>query len=144
MREGTELFIVMIVFLLSLLCHGRILNMTFYLLRTLQNMAHYVRMSLHPLSSSTNHGLIKLLVLRALAHGNRTWEQFIAGVGVNRGISLEVGGIKEGDDERSSSESIGGMDRESEDLENVQEEGLGEAAIVANPMEEATMVAATA
>ena len=61
-------------------------------------MAHYVRTSRNTLSFVTNHGLIKFLVLRALSHGNKTWEQFIAGAGVNRGPSVEVRIIEEGDD----------------------------------------------
>ena len=48
--------------LLFHLRHGRLLNIPFYLLRTLQNMAHYVKTSRHPLTSVTNDGLIKLLV----------------------------------------------------------------------------------
>ena len=40
-------------------------------------MAHYAKISRHPLSSLTNRGLIKLLVQRRLAHNNLTWEQFI-------------------------------------------------------------------
>ena len=75
--------------------------MPFYILRTLQNMAHYVRTSRHPLY--TNHGIIKLLVLRALSHGNKILEQFIVGAWVNQGPAVEVRGIEEGDDERSSS-----------------------------------------
>ena len=50
-------------FLLFHLCSGRLLNMPFYLLRIVQNMAHYARMSQHQLASITDHGLIKLLVL---------------------------------------------------------------------------------
>ena len=82
-------------FLHSHFCHGRLLNMPFYLLRTLQNMPHYVKTSRHPLSSITNHGLIKLLVQVALAKTYQTWERFIVGAGVNR--APVVRGIEEGD-----------------------------------------------
>ena len=75
-------------------------------------MAHYVRTSQNPLSSVTSHGIIKFLVLRSLSHGNQTWEQFIAGAGVNRGPTVEVRVIEEGDDKRCS-EFIGGRDRTS-------------------------------
>ena len=58
--------------------------MPFYLLRTLQNMAHYVKTSRHPFSSVTNHGLqLKLLVQRSLAKHSLTWDQFVVGVGVH-------------------------------------------------------------
>ena len=96
-------------FLLFHLRCGRLLNMPFYLLITLLNMAHYVRMSQKPLSFVTNHGLIKFLVLTALSHGNKTWEQFIAGARVNWGPAVEVRVIEEGDDKKHS-ESVGGRD----------------------------------
>ena len=57
--------------------------MPFFLLRTLQNMAHYVKTSRNPLSFVTNHGLIKILVQRSLARHNLTWEQFFVGFGVH-------------------------------------------------------------
>ena len=60
--------------LLSHLCHGRLLNIPLYLLRALQSMDQCVKESRHPVASLTNHGLIKLLVLRALAHHNLTQE----------------------------------------------------------------------
>ena len=75
-------------------------------------MSHYVRTSRNPLNFVTNHGLIKFLVLRALSHGNQTWEQFIVGAGVNRGPVVEVRVIEEGDDKKRS-ESVGGRDNTS-------------------------------
>ena len=39
-------------------------------------MESFVRVAKHPYSSLTHHGLIKLLILRALAQRNQTWEQF--------------------------------------------------------------------
>ena len=72
-------------------------------------MAHYVRTSRNPLTFVTNHGIIKFLVLRALSHGNKTWEQFIVGAGVNQGPTVEVRVIEEGDDKKHS-ESVGGRD----------------------------------
>ena len=70
--------------LLSHLFHHRLINMPFYLSQTLQNMVHYdAKMSRHPLSSLTNHGMIKLLVQRRLAQNNLTWEQFV-GAAVHR------------------------------------------------------------
>ena len=72
-------------------------------------MAHYVRTSQNPLSFVTNHGLIKFLVLRALSHGNQTWEQFIVGARVNQGPTVEVRVIEEGDDKQCS-ESVRGWD----------------------------------
>ena len=69
--------------LLSNLRLHKFINMPFFLSQTLQNMAHYANTSRHPLSSLTNHGLIKLLVLICLAHNNLTWEQFV-GVAVHQ------------------------------------------------------------
>ena len=113
--------------LLSHLCHGRLLNIPFYILRSLQIMAQYVKASRHPVSSLTNHGLIKLLVLRALAHQNLTWEQFFPRARVDREPVLEIEGIGEESDEPISSGSTGGRDGMSVDqLENVQEEGVRE------------------
>ena len=40
-------------------------------------MARFVRKTEHPNPSLTHHGLIKLIILRALAQWNQTWEQFI-------------------------------------------------------------------
>ena len=39
-------------------------------------MVGFVRTTKHPNSSLTHHGLIKLIILRALAQRNQTWEQF--------------------------------------------------------------------
>ena len=39
-------------------------------------MAGFVRITKHPNSSLTHHGLIKLIILRALAQRNQMWEQF--------------------------------------------------------------------
>ena len=84
--------------------------MQFYLLRTLQSMSQSVKVSQHPISSLTNHGLIKLLVLRALTHQNLTWEQFVPRPRVDREPVLEIEGIGEESDERSYSGSTGGRD----------------------------------
>ena len=43
-------------------------------------MVGFVRVSKHPLSSLTHHGLIKLIILRTLAQHNISWEQFTAQV----------------------------------------------------------------
>ena len=39
-------------------------------------MAGFVRIAKHPKSSLTHHGLIKLIILRAISQQNQTWEQF--------------------------------------------------------------------
>ena len=39
-------------------------------------MARFVREAKHPYYSLTHHDLIKILILRALAQRNQTWEQF--------------------------------------------------------------------
>ena len=62
--------------LLSHLCHRDLLNIPFYLLNDLHHMAGFVRVSKHPLSSLTHHGLIKLIILRTLTQHNQTWEKF--------------------------------------------------------------------
>ena len=73
-------------------------------------MAGYVRTSRHPLPSVTNHGLIKLLILRSLAQQNWTWAQFLAGAGIIREHALEMGGIEVEEEDRGSSNSVGGDD----------------------------------
>ena len=60
--------------LLSHLHHMDLLNMPFYLFKDLHRMAGFVKLARHPYSSLTHHGLIKLLILRALAQRNQTWE----------------------------------------------------------------------
>ena len=62
--------------LLSHLRHRPLLNIPFYLFNDLHHMAGFFRVSKHPNSSLTHHGLIKLIILRALAQQNQTWEQF--------------------------------------------------------------------
>ena len=44
--------------------HGILVNMPYYLLNSLQNMAHYVRKAKFLQGYLTNHGLIKLIILR--------------------------------------------------------------------------------
>ena len=62
--------------LLSHLHHRALLNIPFYLFNDLHHMAGFVWITKHPISSLTHHGLIKLIILRALAQQNQTWEQF--------------------------------------------------------------------
>ena len=62
--------------LLSHLRHRALLNIPFYLFNDLHHMAGFVRTTKHPNSSLTHHGLIKLIILWALAQQNQTWEQF--------------------------------------------------------------------
>ena len=66
--------------LLSHLRHRALLNIPFSLLNDLHHMVGFVRTAKHPISSLTHHGLIKLIILRALAQENQTWEQFIGQV----------------------------------------------------------------
>ena len=84
--------------------------MPFFLLRTLQNMAHYVKTSSYPLYYVINHGLIKLSVKISLARHNLTWEQFIARAGVH--WPPTVGDVGEREFERSSSGSTRGRGQE--------------------------------
>ena len=63
--------------LLSHLRHRNLLNVPFFLFKDLHHMAGFIRAAKHPYSSLTHHGLIKILILRALAQRNQTWEQFI-------------------------------------------------------------------
>ena len=100
-------------------------------------MAGFVRSSRHPYSSLTHHGLIKMLILRALAHRNQTWEQFTGQPQINQGPILlhgvpieeevevyallwgvqiqeeeeapaQLGGIEEEQEGQSPSDSVGG------------------------------------
>jgi hypothetical protein len=81
--------------LLSHLHHGRLVNMPYYLLKTLQNMAHYARRERVPVTCITNHGLIKLLVDRALNLQNRAPPRLIAN------NAEEEAEIETGSDERN-------------------------------------------
>ena len=74
--------------LLSHLHHRDLLNVPFYLFKDLHLMVGFVRSSQHPYSSLTHHGLIKLLILRALAQRNQTWEQFTSQPQINQGPVL--------------------------------------------------------
>ena len=76
-------------------------------------MEHYVKTSRHPLSSITNHGLIKLLVQRYLAQHNLTWVQFIVGAGVHRAPA--IGHIGDREVKWSSSGLAGGRGEELEE-----------------------------
>ena len=59
-------------------------------------MVGFVRIAKHPNSSLTHHGLIKLIILRALAQRNQNWEQFTSQIQINQetallpGIPIEV------------------------------------------------------
>ena len=119
--------------MLSHLHHDRLLNMPFYILHALQNMAHYVKTSSHPLSSITNHGLIKLQVKRSLARHNLTWEQFVVGSGVH--WAPAVGHIGEREVEWSSSGSARGRGEELEEGGDDQEEYSREDETTKNPIE---------
>ena len=74
-------------------------------------MAHYAKNSKHPLSSLTNHGLIKLPVKRHLAQNNLTWEQFV-GFAVHQAPTVAHSGDR--DVEQISSDSARGRDEELE------------------------------
>ena len=56
--------------LLSHLRHRALLNIPFYLFNDLHQMAGFVRKAKHPNSSLTHHGLLKLIILWALAQQN--------------------------------------------------------------------------
>ena len=62
--------------LLSHLRHRNLLNVSFFLFKDPHHMVGFVRAAKHPYSSLNHHGRIKILVLRALAQRNQTWEQF--------------------------------------------------------------------
>jgi hypothetical protein len=102
--------------LLSHLRHGSLINMPYYLLESLHNMAHYVRQSCFPQGSVTHHCLIKLIVLRALELQNQTWAQFIA-----RG-AVEV----DENDGNESEEEVGSSDKSISDREREEREGINE------------------
>ena len=51
-------------------------------------MAGFVRTTKHPNSSLTHHGLIKLIILWALAQWNQTWEQFTGQIQINQEPAL--------------------------------------------------------
>ena len=92
----------------------------------------------HPLLSIINHGLIKLLVQRALAQNNQTWEQFVVGARVNRAPivrGIEVGYVKQ-----SSSYLAMERGKALEGLGNVQAKISGEVVAAANPIEEMARV----
>ena len=74
--------------LLSHLRHRALINMPFYLFKYFHHMAVFLKLARHPYSSLAHHGLIKLLILMALAQRNQTWEQFIGQPQINQGPAL--------------------------------------------------------
>ena len=54
-------------------------------------MAGFVRKTKHPNSSITHHVIIKLVILRALAQRNQTWEQFTGQIQINQEPALLPG-----------------------------------------------------
>ena len=76
--------------LLSNIRHGRLVNIPYYLLKTLQNMAHYARRARVPVTCITNHGLIKLLVDRAPNLQNRAPPRLISN-NAKEEIEIETG-----------------------------------------------------
>ena len=54
-------------------------------------MAGFVRTTKHPNSSLTHQGLIKLIILRALAQRNQTWEKFTGQTQINQEPALLTG-----------------------------------------------------
>ena len=89
-------------------------------------MAGFVKSSRHPYSSLTHHGLIKLLILRALAQRNQTWEQFTVQSQINQepvlfpGVPIEyeapalLRGVQTQEEEEAPT-SLGEMVEEQED-----------------------------
>ena len=54
-------------------------------------MVGFVRIAKHPNSSLTHHDLIKLIILRALAQRNQTWEKFTGQNQINQEPALLPG-----------------------------------------------------
>ena len=54
-------------------------------------MAGFVQIAKHPNSSLTCHVLIKLIILRALAQRNQTWEQFTGQTQINQEPTFFLG-----------------------------------------------------
>ena len=109
--------------LLSHLHHRALLNIQFYLFNDLHHMAGFVRIAKHPNSSLTHHGLIKLIILWALAQQNQSWEQFTGqiqepalfpGVPIKEEIELHVlmGPIQ--NQEEPSNQQLGGNEEQQE------------------------------
>lgn len=63
--------------ILSHLRHRQLLDIPYFLWESLKLVDQFVHRSKHPHACVTNHGLIKLLVIRALEQRNRTWLEFI-------------------------------------------------------------------
>ena len=61
--------------LLSHLRHGILVSVPYYILKSLQNIAHCVRSYKYPQCSLTNHGFIKLIILRELHQRHQSWVQ---------------------------------------------------------------------
>ena len=104
-------------------------------------MECYGKTSRHPLSSVTNHGLIKLLVQIYLARHNLIWEKFLAIVRVH--WAPAIGHIGDREVKWSSSGLAGGRGEELEEGVDDQEEDSGEDVETTNPIEDmvqATMV----
>ena len=120
----------------------------FYLFKDLHHMAGFVRVAKHPYSSLTHHELIKLLILRALAQRNQTWEQFTGQPHIAQGpilfpeipireeirepkILLGVQ-LEEEQEDQSPSNLVGGV----VETGSKEEEELAQDVAVANPIEE--------
>jgi hypothetical protein len=62
--------------LFSHLRHQWLINIPYFLLKSLQLKTHNMRGTKNPASSVTHHGLIKLLILYVLYKKNKAWEAF--------------------------------------------------------------------
>ena len=109
--------------LLSHLRHRTVLNMPFYLFKSLHYMVGFVRSARHPLASLTHHGLVKLLILKALAQQNRTWAQFTSQPKIIRKLA-QLGGVAIEEEDRELAQ-LGGVEVEEEDWSPSNSVGRG-------------------
>lgn len=87
--------------LLSHLLLGELVNMPYFLLESLKNMAHFVQHSQLPHTCVTNHGLVKLLILHTLEQQSQNWVEFVAPTLLEHSIEEDETGednIKESSD----------------------------------------------
>ena len=90
-------------------------------------MSHYVRHSFPPHTSVTDHGLVKLIVMRALEEENRTWTQFFTDA-IKKPLGVEDDSNSESKEEKESY-SIILSNREREESQETKMElgqGIGE------------------
>lgn len=62
---------------LSYFHHNKLIYISYFLLKTLQHMAHTTKGEEYPKMIVTNHALVKIIFLESIKDIRKTWEQFL-------------------------------------------------------------------